>query len=399
MLGAVSVTEVVSWGILYYSYSVFLVPMQHELGWSPVALSGAYSVMILASGLTAVPVGRWLDRYGPRVLMSAGSILAAVLLVLWSQVTSLWVFYLVMIGIGLVSAAVLYEPAFVIVATWFRRRRGRALTVLTFFGAWASFIFIPLSQALVSWLGWRSALLALAAILASITIPLHALLLRRRPEDMGLLPDGDTSDTQLQTSSTQTETSVTAKAALRDAHFWWLTVAVAASNCATVAMTVHFIAYLTEQGQSASFAATIAGLFGLMSLAGRLLIGPLGERYERLWITAGLLGMQVIGLLVALVFPTTIGALLYVGLFGAGAGTLTIMRAAVMAERYGPANYGSISGAQNLILTGARTLAPVGAGAIAVAGGYQTLIGLLAMLVLLGGVAVLRAARVAARGA
>jgi MFS family permease len=272
MLGAVSITEVVSWGILYYAFTVFVTPMQTELGWSRVSLTGAYSLALLCAGLAAVPVGRWLDRHGPRALMTAGSIFGSLLLLAWSQVTSLWAFYLIMAGIGVAASAVLYEPAFAIVATWFRQRRGRALTVLTFFGAWASFIFIPLSAWLVEMLGWRAAIVALAGILALITIPPHALLLRRRPQDLGLLPDGASTEMLTAQHLVAAERSVSAHAALRAASFWWLTIAFGVGTFAAVAMTVHLIPYLIEYGHSPTFAATVAGLFGLMSLAGDIFI-------------------------------------------------------------------------------------------------------------------------------
>jgi len=393
MLGAISVTEVVSWGILYYAFAVFVAPMQAELGWSRVAITGAYSLALLCSGLAAVPVGRWLDQHGPRALMTTGSIVGSLLLLAWSQVEHLWIFYLIMAGIGMSTAAVLYEPAFAIVATWFRKRRGRALTVLTFFGAWASFIFIPLSNWLVVMFGWRFAVLTLAGILAVVTILPHALVLRHRPQDLGLLPDGAAADTPTQAHAGADERSMSAHAALREAGFWWLTFAFAVSTFATVALTVHLIPYLVERGHTPAFAATVAGLFGLMSLAGRLIIGPLGDRYARRWVTAGLMGMQLAGLVVLAAAPTSAGALIYVALFGAGSGTLTIMRAALLAERYGPAHYGSINGALSLALTGARTLAPIGAGALAaLLGGYPALLWILAGLSTAGVVALLRVA-------
>jgi MFS family permease len=392
MLGAISVTEVVSWGILYYAFSVFVAPMQAELGWPQAAITGAFSLALLCSGLAAVPVGRWLDRHGPRALMTAGSILGSLLLLAWSSVASLWAFYLILAGIGLATAAVLYEPAFVIVATWFRHKRGRALTVLTFFGAWASFLFIPLSSWLVEALGWRQALLVLAGILAAVTILPHALLLRRRPQDLGLLPDGEPAPVADAPAASAPEHSFSARAALREPGFWWLSFAFAVSTFSGVALTVHLIPYLVGQGHPPAFAATVAGLFGLMSLAGRLLIGPLGDRYPRQLVTAGLLAMQALGLAVLALAPTAVGALVYVALFGAGTGTMTIMRAALLAERYGASHYGSISGAQNAVLTGARTLAPLGAGLIAtVLGGYQGLLWMLAGLALAGIVALLRA--------
>jgi MFS family permease len=390
MLGAVSVTEVVSWGILYYAFAVFVAPMQADLGWSSVALTGAFSLALLCSGVAAVPVGRWLDRHGPRALMTAGSIVGSLLLIAWSAVESIWAFYLILGGIGVAMAATLYEPAFAIVATWFRRTRSRALTVLTFFGAWASFLFIPLSAWLVETLGWRQALLALAAILATTILP-HALLLRRRPEDLGLLPDGAAATPIDTPAAPVTEQSVNAKAALREAGFWWLSFAFAVSTFTGVALTVHLIPYLVERGHTPTFAATVAGLFGLMSLAGRIFLGPLGDRYPRRLVAAGLMALQIAGLVVLVLAPTVVGALVYVALFGAGAGTMTIMRAAILAERYGAASYGSISGAQHAVITVAKTLAPLGAGLFAtMLGGYAALLWMLALLTVGGVVALLR---------
>src|SRR5918912_2574974 len=184
------VTETISWGVLFYAFSVFLAPMERELGWSRGAMTGAFSVALLLAGLAAVPIGRWLDRHGPRLLMTAGSCLASLLVLAWAAVTELGPFYLVWAGIGLTMAAVLYDPAFATVTVWFERQRVRALTAITLMAGLASTIFIPLAGWLVVTLGWREALLVLAAVLAIGTIPPHALVLRRRPEDLGLAPDG-----------------------------------------------------------------------------------------------------------------------------------------------------------------------------------------------------------------
>jgi MFS family permease len=395
MLVPVSFAQVVSWGILYYAFSVFITPMSAELGWSRVALNGAFSLLLLTEGIAAVPVGRWLDRHGPRSLMTLGSLLGPLLLIAWSQVQQLWAFYLLMAAIGVVNATVLYEPAFAIIAVWFRRQRGRALTVLTFFGAWASFIFIPLSAWLVQALGWRGALLALAAILAVLTIPIHALLLRRSPQVLGLLPDGEAFSAEAGSQDSEfrsAEPATSARDALRDQGFWWITLAFAAATVVGVANTVSLIPFLIERGQSPAFAAQVAGLFGLMSLVGRLTIGPLGDRLPRRYVSAGLMAMQLIALVVLALLPTAAGALIFIALFGAGTGTLTIMRAALLAERYGAAHYGSISGTQNAMLTGARTAAPLGIGLIAgLLGGYGNALWLMAALVSVGICAVLLA--------
>src|SRR5690349_5564725 len=105
MLLAVSFTEMTSWGILYYAFTVFLRPMQAALGWSTAEMTGAFSVALLCSGGAALLVGRWVDRHGTRLLMTLGSCAAALLVLAWAAVENLTVFYLIWVGIGFVMAA------------------------------------------------------------------------------------------------------------------------------------------------------------------------------------------------------------------------------------------------------------------------------------------------------
>ncbi|HEX7189155.1 MAG TPA: MFS transporter, partial [Actinomycetes bacterium] len=186
---ALAVTETVSWGVLYYAFAVVHVPMRAELGLSAATTAGAFSVMVLVTGLAAVPVGRWVDQHGARGLMTAGSLAAVALVVAWSRVHTATGLYLVFAGIGLVSAAVLYEPAFAVVVRWFVSGRRRALLAVTVVAGFASTIFLPVSDALVRSTGWRDALLVLAGLLAVTTVLPHALVLRRDPADLGLRPD------------------------------------------------------------------------------------------------------------------------------------------------------------------------------------------------------------------
>jgi MFS family permease len=213
IVGALSVTETVSWGILYYAFAAFLAPMRAELGLSTAQLTGAFSLGLLVAGVAGIPVGRYLDRHSPRPLMTAGSIAAVALVVAWSQIDGLAAFYALWVAIGLVMATVLYEPAFVVLAKHFpvAEERRRAMIALTLVAALASFIFLPLTQALIDAHGWRDALLILAAILAVITIPLHALVLRRAPSESAQ-PHAATP-------------SVPAGHALRSGSFWLLSVA------------------------------------------------------------------------------------------------------------------------------------------------------------------------------
>ena len=374
MLAALALTEITSWGVLYYSFTVFLTPMGEEMGWSRAAMTGAFSLALLLAGLAGVVVGRWLDRQGPRLLMTVGSVAASLLVVAWANVNDLLGFYLIWAGLGLAMAATLYEPAFWVVAAWFRQRRSRALTLLTFVAGFASVIYIPLAAWLVAVQGWRAALLTLALLLAALTIPAHALVLRRFPRDLGLEPDGARLAPLAAGANVAppAERSVSANEALRGPAFWWLATAFFLATLAVGAVVVHLVPYLIDEGYAPNFAAWAAGLVGLAALPGRLIFTPLGNHLPRRVVAAGLFGMQALALAALLVWRSEAGVLLFVVLFGAGFGAITPARAALIADLYGPAHYGRINGLVALGLTGARALAPVGAGLLAtVSGGYD----------------------------
>lgn len=413
-----ALTETTSWGVLYYAFTVFLRPMQAELGWSRGAMTGAFSLALLLSGLAAVPVGRWLDRHGPRLLMTVGSVCATALVLVWAGVRDLWALYLVWAGIGLAMAAVLYEPAFVVVANWFARQRGRALTVLTFIAGFASVIYIPLAGRLVAALGWRQALVVLAALLAAGTVLPHALLLRRRPQDLGLLPDGATTEPTVardpatavaakppwHTSPAEgadqlthgEQLGVPARVALRGAAFWWLTIAFCLNAVGVLAVNVHLVPYLIDRGHAPEAAAGVAGLIGVMALPGRLVLTPLGDRLPRGAVAAALFLSQAVALAVLVLWRDTAGVLAFVALFGAGFGAITPARAALVAEYYGPAAFGTINGVMALFVTAARAVGPVGAGAVYdLMGSYTPLWWALAAISVLSGGAILMAERAA----
>ncbi len=189
MVWALAVTETISYGVLYYSFAAFLLPMQHSLESSPATLSGAFSLSVLLTGVGAIPAGAWLDCCGARAPMTAGSLFAAGCVQLWAQAGSVLGLYLAFAGIGLAGAAVLYEPAFATVNAYFDVQRRHALLTLSMVAGLASTIFVPGAALLISSLGWRHALLILAVVQAATIIP-HALLLRRRPADHGWLRDG-----------------------------------------------------------------------------------------------------------------------------------------------------------------------------------------------------------------
>jgi MFS family permease len=187
---ALAITETISYGVICYSFSVFLTSMEAELAWTRTEITGSFSLALMISGLMAYPVGWWVDRHGARGLMSAGAVGATALLIALSRVQTLPMYYLIWVGLGVCAEMLWYEPAFTVLAVWFRERRSQAMAIVTFTAGLASTIFLPLATYLLTQSGWRGATFALALLLGAVNLPLHALILRRRPSDLGLLPEG-----------------------------------------------------------------------------------------------------------------------------------------------------------------------------------------------------------------
>ena len=339
-------TETVSWGVLYYAFSVFVEPMQAELGWSRAQLTGAFSLALIVLAVAGVAGGQWLDRRGPRLLMTAGSVLGVVLVLAWSRTADLVSFYVIWILMGLCWSATLYSPAFATVTAHFRERRTEALTVVTLMAGLASTIFLPVAAYLVSALGWRPALVALAAILAVATIFPHALVLRRAPAH-----------------EEHHEPSLSLGEALRHPSFRWLALGFFCFALAN-GVNVHLVPYLSGRGFDLASAAAAAGLVGATQVIGRLLLAPLERRLAPSAVVAAVYALQPLALFVLLTFAGAGAAYVFVVLYGAGRGADTLIRNTAVARLYGPRRFASIQGVLGLAITLALAIGPVSLGAV-----------------------------------
>jgi len=388
IVAALSVTETVTWGIIYYGFPVFLSAMEQDLGASRVAVTGAFSVGMGAAALLAIPVGRWLDRHGPRGVMTAGSCLAVVLTFLWARVGSLPALYALWLLMGVAMAATLYEPAFAAVVGWFRtRHRDRALLTVTLVAGLASTIFMPLEAWLLVRQGWRAAVVTLAVVLAVVTVPIHALVLRApRPEPVAR--DGRPA---------APPTGVSLAEARRTVVFWVLTIAFVVSNFATISVTVHLIPYLAARGWSVTTAAAAVGWIGAMQLPGRVFFAPVAAWVGHRWVTAAVFlaqGLALAQLALVAQLPSLVPMIV---MLGASNGMSTLARASTTAELFGARHYGAIAGAVALGANGARAVGPVGASLLFVLlGAYERVFWLLAGALALVAVGV---AAIEARGA
>jgi MFS family permease len=356
---ALAITETVSWGIVFYAFTVFIKPMEQEFGWTRTQITLAQSMAIFLSGVMAFPVGYWLDKYGSRLLMTTGSILATLLVFAWAYADTLTEMYMIWACMGILMSTILYEPAFVVIANWFVKQRGLALTIVTFAAGFASTIFLPLTDFLFQQYGRQNAIIILGFILAAITIPLHALILRRRPQDMNLLPDGAKAVNSNIPVSEMKIPGMTLGNVLRMRSFWWLTLAFTLASTAIYGLRFHLIPLLTEQGYDPSFAAWTVGILGAMQVLGRLIFAPLEMRFSVRWLIVVIFLLQAltIGLLLK---PSLMTLIAFVVLFGATAGAATLARPALIATFYGQAQYGRISSVIAFFAIFGLTTGPIG---------------------------------------
>lgn len=380
---ALAITQTVGYGVLFYAFSVFIKPMEAELGWSRAQSAGAFSLALLVSGLFAIPLGRLVDKHGARLLMTFGSTLGVVLLLAWSFNSSLWGLYLIQAGIGVVMASTFYEIAFTVVAVWFRRNRRTSMLIVTLVAGLASTIFIPLATFLVETMHWRDALRVLAAVLAVMAIPLHAFVLRKHPHSMGLEPDGDL------TENLQSESSFSVRDALKTSSFWWISIAFSLDRLTIIAIAAHSVPMLLERGYSPALVAAATGSIGLMQLAGRIFFTPSMGKISLATLTSVTFIFHCLGMLSLLFVPGVASIWVFAACHGLANGAVTLARAALVAETYGSVNFGTINGSMVTMMAIVQTIAPLGAGALRdMSGSYTIVLWILAAMSALAAIAV-----------
>ncbi len=341
------ITTIISYGTTQYLFGVLVVPLDATFGWGRASISLVYALGLIVAGLLGVPIGALVDRRGARLLLSAGSALAALALFGLTRVSALWQFYLLWSGgLGLAMALTLYPVTFTVVANWFVRKRGKALAVLTLVGGLSSPICIPLAGALVAHVGWRATLVLLGFAQLLISLPLHAFLLRRHPEDLGLSPDGEPA-TPAQEQMPLPGATLTE--ALASPVFWLLTASLALVMLGSTVVFVHQVAFMISRGTDAALAATLSGMLGLASLPGRYVFNMLSSRISAQKLLTLSVVAQAAGIAVLVLASTSLGWLiLYVLVYGSAYGAFSPLRASVMADHFGRRAYGAITAVQGI---------------------------------------------------
>lgn len=340
------------------AFSLLFPPILDEFRWDRGATAGAFSFGFLVSAVITPVLGRIMDKSGPLFVMEAGVVMAAAGMLLAPLATEPWHLYLtlgVLVGAGSVCTG--YTGQSLFLPNWFARRRGLAVSIAFAGVGVGSIVLLPLMQRMIETSGWRSACTALGIVILVLLVPLN-LLVRRRPQDVGLLPDGDAATGSSGTTGAPARrvtivdaewaaTEWTLARAARTARFWWLGVAFFAGLWTWYAVQVHQTKYLVEIGFDATQAAWALGWVSLAGVPGQIALGALSDRWGReiVW-SIGCLGFCITYALLLWMGSTPsmtllIAMVLVQGALGYG---LTSVMGAIPLEVFEGPNVGAIFG-------------------------------------------------------
>ena len=366
------------------AFSLLFPPILDEFGWERGVTAGAFSFGFLVSAVLSPSLGRLMDRRGPRVVIELGVGLMAAGLLLAPLVRQPWHLYAtlgVLVGGG--SVCLGYTGHALFLPNWFVRRRGLAISVAYSGVGVGSIILLPWLQDLIGRAGWRASCWALGILILALLAPLN-LLLRRRPEDLGLEPDGDDASPGAPAANRTANVVDPAWAAIdwtlgramRTARFWWIMVGYFCGLFAWYAVQVHQTKYLVEIGFSPTDAAWALGFVSLAGIPGQIALGHLSDRIGREWVwTVGSLGFALCYVALLLLRHAPTPTLLYLmvvsqGMLGYG---LTSVVGAIPAEIFQGRHYGTIFGTLMLASIVGGAAGPWVTGALYDATGSYTL--------------------------
>lgn len=364
-------TETISWGTLFFAFTVFIEPMIRSTGWSRPFLAGGYSLGLLVWAMCSFAVGRLLDRAPARRVMGAGSVLAGLGLLLWAWSPSPAMFLLMWVPIGLAMATTLYEPAFVVLRQAYGDQYQKPIMIVTLMAGFASTIFVPLAQWLVLHAGWRPTLVGFAVLNLLVCAPLHTRMRYAMHPTYSGTP----------TAGADAGSTGIARTTLRQPVFWAVVLAFTATAVVASLLGAHLIPMLTEKGLPVSQQLVVAALIGPAQVAGRMLMMRAAVRHPvRLSLPVYLL--MSAGLLC---FALGHGAWLMVAavLYGCANGVNTMLRAMAMPELISRHHYATLNGLMMTPVLLMQAAAPwLGALLWRAAGGYWLMLWVMLALAL-----------------
>jgi predicted MFS family arabinose efflux permease len=287
--------------VLVYTFGVFAKPLASELKASRSSIALAVSLLDVVVAICAPGAGRMADRYGARrVIVFAMLWVSACLVSLAFVQPPLWHLYALYAAAGMIGVATTPVTYSRVIANWFDRKRGLALGLANAGVGLGAFITPSLAQFLIDRGGWRTAYLGLAAACLTISLPLVWIFLRARPEEVGLLPDGEVESGVTRSRAKATD-GMTVREAFKTPTFWLLAFIFFCVAACTNGASAHLVPLLTDAGVSGRAAALSASIFGGFAIVGRVLNGYLVDRFFGPRVTAVLFGGAIVAVALLLI--------------------------------------------------------------------------------------------------
>lgn len=331
-----------------YSVSMFVDPIISDLGWSRTLVSGMYTAGSLIAGVFMILVGRLLDRYGARIMMTAVAVLFGFAAIWMSSVN-----HPLQLAAGFVAIRTLGQGSLTLIPTtlvslWFFRLRGKVTAICTLGGAVSMATFPFLIHALITNTGWRNAWLVLAFVIWIVLIPPAILLIRRNPESVGLLPDGQRPSTKERPEKNKgapaREVNLSLGEASHTRTFWLLLFTGAVPSLITTGLTFHHVSFLASKGIPSGIAASIFGIIGPMQIVGIFIAGFMADRFPNRYLLAVGQMLLITTMLWTFLITSTWQAFFYGALLGLSIGFIMPISAVIWPNYYGRRHLGSIRG-------------------------------------------------------
>jgi predicted MFS family arabinose efflux permease len=368
-IAGLGVGQIASWGTLYYSFPLIAERMGQDLGLSKPEVYGAATIGLLVASFTAYPIGVAIDRGYGRAVMTLGSGLAGLLLLVWSQIEGLWALYPLLAGIGLAQAMTLYEPAFAVVARRYGSEARRGITALTLWGGFASTVFVPIIQLLLNHVDWRSTLVALGLINLGLCAPLYLAVINAKVDARPSQPAADRNN----------EAPLAGQRAVRWAlhqpAFWGLLIAFTVYYATFSGLSFHMYSLLLERGFDTATVVAVIAMIGPSQVAGRIAVWGIAERASVRSIGKVVVLAFPLALVLLLLPPTFASLAMFAVLYGAANGILTIVRGIAVPEMLTREAYGAINSVLAVPAAIAKAMAPLGIALLwSAAGSYDVVL-------------------------
>lgn len=335
------------------NFGLFIRPMGDDLGIGRATFGWAQTARQAASAFTSPWIGGVIDRYGARVLLACAAAISGLAVLTLSFVSEGWqlvALFAVMGVAGMSGPGALVTS--VPVAQWFVRSRAKAMSVMAIGVSAGAVVFIPVSQLLIESVGWRDAWRILAISGGGLIVPLSLVFLRRRPEDMGLLPDGARDPEEVITGSpivsvtpvVVEERSWTRAEALRTASFWRLVFVFSVVMLALSSVFVHRIPHFVDRGLDPDVVAFANATEAALSAVSVFAMGALASRIHVRFLGAGCFLLLAWAILLTILAHSNLMMIAAMLFFGSGAGGMMMLQSYLWADYYGRAHLGSIRG-------------------------------------------------------